>query len=557
MAKRQPQQRVSPQTPGARTSSPKVNYTRDELSNMLYTYYLIRDAIEGETAIKGLTGGAAGISGSGNGGIPIVINNVILTRAMRYLPQPNPTDKSQQNLERYRAYVTRAIFYEVTGRTLEGMAGQIFLRPPTIEIPSELDNVQDNANGAGLTLDQTAYMAVRHLIAYGRSGCLVDYPIVGEVPTTKAALANGDIQPTITIYNPWDIINWRIERQGAKMVLTMVVLRETFEEDSGDGFQFTQSEQFRVLSIENGKHVVEMYDGKEGNFISRGKLMPVNAKGNPFTEIPFHFMGSENNDVSVDRPPLYGLATLNIGHYRNSADYEEACFICGQPTPVLSGLSEDWVKNILNGEVVLGSRNAIPLPVNARAELLQAKPNSMPYEAMKLKEEQMVSLGAKLVQLQRSARSATQQIIETTSESSTLANISKNVSDVMEWALEMAAAFVGADAGSIEYQLNRDFDLTSMTADDQNAVIKQWQSAAIDFSEMRTVLRKAGTASLPDDEARKAIQKDIDDGLIPDPTLEQNPPPLPPATGAGGNPPKAPSTAGGPQPKRIRRQSKP
>lgn len=552
MARKQPgqEQRTSPKT---KDSVGNVAFTRDELSNSLYSYYMIRDAIEGEPAIKGLTGGAQGVSGAGNGGIPIIFNNLILNKAMRYLPQPNATDKSQENMERYRAYVTRAVFYEVTGRTLEGMAGQIFLRPPTVKIPTELEILNENASGAGLTLDQSAYMAVRHLIAYGRSGALVDYPIVGEVATTKQALANGDIQPTLTIYNPWDIINWRVERRGAKMILTMVTLRESLEEDTGDMFTFNQTQQYRVLSLDpkTGEHVVELYHGKEGSFIRQSKIVPKNSEGNPFKTIPFHFMGAENNDVTVDRPPLYGLAALNIGHYRNSADYEEACFICGQPTPVLTGLSQDWVDNVLKGKVILGSRNAIPLPTGANATLLQANPNTMPFEAMKQKEEQMVSLGAKLVQLQRSSRSATQQIIETTSESSTLQNIAGNVSDVFEWALGMAAAFVGADASQIQYDLNQDFDITSMTADDQNAVIKQWQSGAIDFSEMRTVLRKAGTASLADDVARTAIKKDIADGLIPDPAMQNAP-----AGVSGGNAPKAKSTAGGPQPQK-RRQSKP
>jgi hypothetical protein len=106
------------------------------VSNLLPAYYLIRDAVEGELAIKGLIGGVSGgISGAGNGGgTQMVINNIVLSRAMRYLPQPNAEDTTAQNRERYRAYVTRAVWYGVTGRTLEGMAGQIFLRDPIIEL---------------------------------------------------------------------------------------------------------------------------------------------------------------------------------------------------------------------------------------------------------------------------------------------------------------------------------------------------------------------------------------------------------------------------------------
>jgi hypothetical protein len=529
-----------------RTTKKNVNFVRNEVSILLPAYYLIRDALEGEIAIKGLIGGASsGISGAGNGGLPMVVTNIMLSRAKQYLPQPNAQDTSQANIERYRAYVTRAVWYGVTARTLEGMAGQIFLRPPIVELMPELNALKKNADGAGLTLDQTAYKAVRQTIAYGRTGILVDYP-VQDTPATVKAIADGDIQPTFTVYPPWDIINWRFIIEGAKKKITMVVLREVIEDEDEDGFGLNTTEIYRVLRLdENGEHYVETYQGNEME-----TYYPKDATGKTMTEIPFQFIGAESNDIAPGRPPLYDLAALNIAHYRNSADYEEACFICGQPTPVLVGLDENWVKTILKGEVTLGSRSAIPLPVGANATLLQAKENSMPIEGMKEKELQMVALGAKLVQLQRTSRTATEQIIETTSESSTLANISQNVSNAMMWVLDKAASFVSKKVTPSKYNLNKDFDLTSMTADDQNAIIKEWQSGAVSFTEMRGAMRKAGVATQDDATARAEIQKDIADGLIPDPAL-QNAPAL------GVPDPKAPSDAGGPQPKRIRRQSKP
>lgn len=543
--------RVSPATtnnPGA-----QVDYCRAELNAFLPAYYMIRDAIEGELAIKGFSGSQSALpAGAGNGGLPLSFTNIIVSRAIRYLPQPNAADRSADNLERYKAYVTRAVFYNVTARTLEGMAGQIFLRDPIVSIPTELEVMRDNSDGNGLTLDQTALRCVRNCISYGRTGILVDYPVT-EGPTTKADVANGEIRPTFTTYHPWDILNWRTMMVGAKRVLTMVVLREYLDNDDSDGFAISTFPQYRVLRLDpdNGNHYVELYhnEGKAG-FQLQDTQFPKDSKGVSLTYIPFHFIGSENNNESPDKPPLYDLASLNIAHYRNSADYEESCFIVGQPTPVLIGLSEDWVKNILKDTVPLGSRASIPLPVGADAKLLQAAENSMPIEAMKAKEAQMVAIGAKLVQVQKVAKTATQQIIETTAESSPLANIAKNVSSAMLWALKVAASFVGAASDSIKYDLNKDFDLTSMTADDQNAVILQWQSGAIGFSEMRTVLRRAGTATLTDDKAREEIKADITAGMVPDPSAGAN-------ALAGGSMPATASGAGGPQPKAIRRQSSP
>lgn len=538
--------------PGSKSTftQSKVNFFRNELNLLMPSYFMIRDCIEGEQAIKGMIGTSAGFAaGSGMGGLPFSITNIQLTRAVRYLPQPNAADKSAENTERYKAYVIRAQFYNVTGRTLEGMVGQIFLRDPQSVIPKELEMMVDDATGGGLSLVQVADTMCRHCVAYGRLGILVDFPVTESPITAEDAI---EIRPTFTIYHPWDIINWRVNVDNAQQHLTMVVLREVIDEEDDDGFQTSTFEQYRVLTLDEdtGIHQVEIYRQSKTGFDLTGSFTPRDAKGQQLTEIPFHFVGSKDNGFTPNKPPLYDLASMNIGHYRNSADYEESCFIVGQPTPVFTGLSQDWVENVLKGSINLGARASIPLPVGAAATLLQAKENSMPIEAMKLKELQMVAIGAKLVQLQRTAKTATQQIIETTAESSPLSNISKNVSHAIEWALGVACDFVGAAKDKIKYQLNKDFDLTSMTADDQNAVVAQWQSGGICYEEMRTVLRRAGTASVPDVVARAQTQKDIADGLIPDPALANAPAnSAPPAKGA--------SDAGGPQPKKPRRQGSP
>jgi hypothetical protein len=129
----------------------------------------------------------------------------------------------------------------------------------------------------------------------------------------------------------------------------------------------------------------------------------------------------------------------------------------------------------------------------------------MPIEAMKLKEEQALSLGAKLVQSSKKVRTATEVMVDTTSESSTLHNVAKNVSAGVEQCLKWACRFAGASDSEIKYQLNTEFELTRMNANDRLAIVKMWQSGAIAFTEMRDVLRVDGTAQLEDDEAMELI----------------------------------------------------
>ena len=471
-----------------------VNYVRKELQAVVKIYSMIRDCIAGQFAIK--------------------------AKGQTYLPKPNAEDASPENAARYDAYIERSVFYNVTARTLRGLVGQVFLRDPVIELPTLLQSVNDDANGEGVSLTQIAKRTVQQVLAYGRAGLFVDYPAtLGSA--SRLELEQGYIRPTIEGYSPWDIINWRTISRGAKEVLSLVVLKESYVEKD-DGFEETLGIRYRVLTLgptpknpffePSEFYTVELWQSAEGKLGIAESYQPTDANGNLLTEIPFTFVGAENNDTEIDNAPLYDIAALNVAHYRNSADYEESCFIVGQPTPIFSGLTQEWVENVLKGVVPFGSRGGISLPVGGDAKLLQAESNTMVFEAMQLKERQMVALGAKLVEQETVQRTATEANLETASENSTLASSAKNVSAAYEWALGKCAEFVGA-SGVITFQLNTDFDLSAMSATERAEVVKSWQAGALTFTEMRSVMKKAGIATEEDDVAKEQIAQDTADAM--------------------------------------------
>ncbi len=464
-------------------NSPNVAFKRKELKYLLKQYTLIEDCLEGEEKVK--------------------------SRGVSYLPQPNAEDESEENLSRYSAYKTRAVFYNVTKRTLNGLVGQIFARDAAIDVPELLKPVVDNANGGGVSIIQLAKRACADVLAYGRSGLFVDYPVT-DAPATKAELESGEIRPTINVYKPSDIINWRKKARGAKEILSLVVLHETYVY-SDDGFEMKEADQWRVLRIneETDVYTVEVWRKNAALFeIAEGPYIPSDSSGKALNEIPFTFIGSDDNDDLPNKPPLYDLASLNIAHYRNSADYEESCFIVGQPTPYFAGLTEEWVKDVLKGTVSLGSRGAVPLPEGGSAGLLQVTANSMPFEAMEHKERQMVALGAKLVEQSSVQRTATEANLENASETSTLSSSAKNVSNAFLFALNWCAAFAGA-TGNIKFELHTDFDLAHMTSQERQQLISEWQAGAIAFEEMRYSLRRSGIARLDDVAAKNLISQEL------------------------------------------------
>lgn len=453
-----------------------VSYVRQELKAKLKEYTLVRDCLAGETAVK--------------------------AKGSTYLPSPISSGDTDADSKRQKDYAERAVFYNVTRRTVAGLVGVVFERDPIIKKPDKFDPIFDDATGGGLTLLQLAKLGLREIVGIGRGGLLTDFPETPVGGISRKDAEEGTYRPMILLYKSEQIINWRTVIIGGKELLSLVVLEEEHVK-TDDGFECEKEKRWRVLRLigegENRTYMMQMYHAADQT-LPTSSVTPLDSKGQPFKEIPFMFLGVDSNSPEIDEPPVYDIASLNIAHYRNSADYEEACFITGQPTPVLAGLTEDWVKNVLKGKVTLGSRGAVALPEGGTAELLQALPNTMPFEAMQHKEKQMVSLGAKLVTPKEVERTATEVALDDAAQTSILSSAAGNVSAGITQSMKWCAAFTGDNPDEMEFILNKEFELTKLKPEEITAIIAAWQGDALLTEEMRDILRRGGLATKDQEE---------------------------------------------------------
>lgn len=466
---------------------PNIGFVRKEVSAKSKKWEMVDHCVEGEETIK--------------------------AHGDLYLPKPETNTDPAKNEAAYKKYKLRAVFFPVTGRTLEGLIGQVFSKEVVTDLPTTLERLEDDVDGAGTNLEQQSKSALESVLKHGRAGLLSDFPTVEEgTIVTRADTESGRIRPRVILYHPQQIINWREMVVGGETQLSLLVLKE--EKDvSEDEFEIECEPRWRVYRLNESGHVqVEVWkeiDGSGEYQIESPATVIYGSNGQPFTRIPFVFIGSVNNDSKVDEPPLYPLASLNIGHYRNSADYEQSVFITGQPTPVFTGLTDQWVKDHIKDKVKLGAQNAVSLPVNAGAELLQAAPNTMPMEAMKHKEDQMKAIGAKLIEPGTVQRTATESEIEETSEASVLSSVAKNVSAAYEIAFYFCSLFgeeVSPD--DIEIALNSEFQVMGLAAQERQEVVAAWQGGVLTWEEVREVYRRKGIATLPNEDARTKIDNE-------------------------------------------------
>jgi hypothetical protein len=104
----------------------------------------------------------------------------------------------------------------------------------------------------------------------------------------------------------------------------------------------------RLRLDKDGLYVIEVYRTRAGNKPDE-VYYPNGRGGQPSNEIGFSSSARSTTNRNPATMPMYALCAINVAHYRNSADYEEAVYQLGQPTAWFGGLTEQWVKEVLGG----------------------------------------------------------------------------------------------------------------------------------------------------------------------------------------------------------------
>lgn len=410
---------------------------------------------------------------------------------------------SGQTDEEYKAYKQRALFYNATQRTIDGLTGMLFLKPLTCVHPAGIANLIDDVTMSGQSLHQFAEMVAEEVVKIGRCGVLVDHPPMTEALTVAQAQAVG-MRPYARLYDAESIINWRSERIAGTEMLTLVVLEEEYPIWE-DEFKAECKPQWRVLELLQGIYRQRVYrKSDKGDFYVESEIYP-QSQGFPIARIPFEFFGVRDNTPCVNKPPLLDLVDVNLSHYRTTADYEHGLHFTGLPTPVVTGFYSDDQSASLR----IGSGTAWLLPdPSAKAFYLEFSGQGLQElrEALRAKESMMATLGARILAPEkRTVETAQTAAIHRAGENSVLSSIAQSISIGLTHCLEYMALWSNV-SGDISVTLNTDYLPNSMTSDDIKALVTSWQAGAISHETLFTNL-VAGEVISPDVQFADEMEK--------------------------------------------------
>lgn len=446
------------------------SYARAEYSDAAKSWQLVKDCVAGSRAIK--------------------------DQGILYLPMPDPTNDSDENKARYQALLKRAMFLNITGRTRQGLIGAVFRKTAEVDLPDSVAYLIENASGDGTSLEQLSKEAVGEDLDTGRGGFFVDYPTSdapdGARPTraqTTGRFAH------IHLYEALSIINWREDVINGVRKLTLVVFAECYNKAEGDEFSFDVRKQFRALTLEDGVYRHRMWHEGDPYEAPQLDVYPTDFGGKTFDHIPFYFFGAESNDARIDKAPLEDLAEVNVLHYGNSATVEESGFISSQPTLFFTTDIEQAEFEAWNpGGIQIGSTRGYSLGRAGQALMLQANESQLALKLMQEKENQMLMIGARIVQQSGQNETAEAARIRYSSDNSVLGTIAGNVSEALKRAILDAQLYMSgkADMTNTVFWLNQEFFDASLTSQDVLALIQSWQQGIIAKSDVRTKFRQTG-----------------------------------------------------------------
>lgn len=456
-------------------------YEHPEVTYWKHEWQMIRDCIAGEMEIK--------------------------RNGEKYLPKLD-----QMTKEEYKAFLYRSVFFNMVNRTVTGLVGKLFRRPPMLEnMPERIQPKVDKITKDNQSLTIFAKALAEEVFTTGRYGVLLDMDPAGIN------------SPYFAGYVAENITNWETEIIDGREVLTEVVLREiryvknipVIPEIKGslkgknkpttipvnNGVVTNKYlAAYRVLRLEGTPDGMVYrqyyYENSSANADITGVPTTITTptnRGRPFNFIPFVFFGPKSNGVEVEKPPIQDIARINLSHYNSYAQLEHGRFYTGLPIYYVKTANPQEMP-----EYTLGPSTVWVLPLDGGANVIEFNGQGLKFleNALRDKEMQAATLGGRLmgVTMESTAESDNALKIKESNEHALLLNVSEamdqGISNLLRWWAEWQDVSKEV-AALIDYEVSKSFVFDASGAREFRAIHAMYKDEIIPIQVVYDYLRKA------------------------------------------------------------------
>jgi len=346
---------------------------------------------------------------------------------------------TKQTTAKYKQYVERGNYYNVTSRTASAVVGTILRKPPTMD--EDGFEVVDDMTERELVTDLLV-----DLLLQGKSGLMVDF-------SEEAYLIPVD---------GVNIVNWRDDG-------SLIVLKESvYVEDKDDHYKLIPVTQYRELILLDGIYTIRIWKstGRDAYEISE-EYVPTN-RGVPLDFIPFQFITPFDNSTDTHKPVLQDLAELNISHFRTSVDQEHILHFSALPQPYISGDFQVFGDADQPSEISIGTDVVWQITPESKVGFLEFSGIAIDSvgDALAHKEDQMLTIGIRLLSDKKGVESADSLKIRANTENATLLSMVLAVESAIKHSLEIMDAWNGGNGEDQMFEMSKDFAATALSSED-------------------------------------------------------------------------------------------
>jgi len=410
-------------------------------------------------------------------------------KTTKYLPKQQGQDDSQ-----YRSYLQRAVFYNMTAKTLNSLYGTMFKRNPNLTgLPRALRERTKRFSKDGMSLHLTAKTAIKEVLALGRYGMLVD------------ASTDGAGAPYVACYTAENILDWHREEVNGEYKYTRVVLREVGYAKDRSVNPLQTKNRYRVLLLtesDDGSYFYEqhVYDEDESWTLPNTMAIPdeiiiPTVRGEPLDYIPFVVIGPFTNHPEIQKPPLLDIVNLNFSHYQSYTILEQARYYTAQPVyyTTTSASDDEGV-----GDYYVGPDVVWELGKDGKAGIIEFSGHGLNSleKALEQKESQIAAIGGRMMpgSATGAAESDNSLKLKEQNEQTLLLNIAdtsdEGFTQVIQWWADWNNV-PDSTIRQITFELNRDFLLRDIGAREFRAIHQMYADGIIPVDVVYEYLRKA------------------------------------------------------------------
>lgn len=415
--------------------------------------------------------------------------------------------------DEYAAYLSRATYYNFTGRTAGALTGAIFRRREIFDdMPDELVPKLTNFSRKGQSFSIFAEHVADEITKVGRCGVLVELP---EVASTSP-------RPYAVSYPAETILDWETQEIDGRDQLIRVVLWELRLVRDTISYQQKYINQYRELSLEfdaeRGQrvyvqklyaHPTESVEALiDAHLVER--IIPLN-RGNPLTYIPFRVFGSFQSTLEVEKPPLEDIAFLNLSHYQSYAHLEHGRFFAG--FPIYYAESPQGSEG--DGDFVIGAAKVWVCPSGSKPGILELNGQGLKFlaDALDQKESQASALGGRMMGVRTTAVAESDNMLRLSerNEQSQLLKITRALdagfTEILRW-WALLQDIPEARASKIAVEFNKDFLFDGVGAREFRAVHSMYKDGVLPIEVLYAYFKKGNL--IPDWMDEKEFKRLLD-----------------------------------------------